>query len=161
MLHRSHDPANGNVLNADTQPIGRKGPAAPGSSGRRVAARTPVRGSGPRWAVLCAMFFALLWQSLAAQAHRHLDLPLASAQVSVFADGVGGSEPGSPFDSPADCSFCRELAHAGPLLLPAAISIEAPIEAAFRITPTRLHTLALLARAPLWRSRAPPLPLQA
>lgn len=107
------------------------------------------------------MLFAFLWQSLAAQAHRHLDLPRASAQVLVFADGAGGSEPVTPFDSPADCSFCRELAHAGPLLLPAAISIEAPIEDAFRIAATRLHTLVLLARAPLWRSRAPPLPLQA
>ena len=106
------------------------------------------------------MLFALLWQSLVAQTHRHLDLPLASAQVSSFANGVGGSEPDSPLDSPTSCSICRELAHAGPLLLPAAISIEAPIEAAFRTTATRLRTLILLARAPLWRSRAPP-PLQA
>ena len=105
------------------------------------------------------MVLALLWQGLAAQAHRHLAPLLASAQVSYLAVGAGGSEPVAPLDSSADCSFCRELAHAGPLLLPAAISVEAPIEAAFRITATRLRTLVLLARAPLWRSRAPP-PLQ-
>lgn len=160
MLHRSHDPANGNVLNAETPPIGRKGLAAPEDFGRRGTTRPSVRDSGPGLAVICAMLFALLWQSLVAQTHRHLDLPLASAQVSYFANGVGGSEPDSPLDSPTSCSICRELAHAGPLLLPAAISIEAPIEAAFRTTATRLRTLILLARAPLWRSRAPP-PLQA
>lgn len=122
--------------------------------------RSPARTKGPGPALLYAMLLALLWQALAAQVHRHLDLPLASAQVSVSARGVGDSQPGAPLDSAAGCSFCRELAHAGPLLLPAAISIEVPAETAFRITPTRLHALDLLARAPLWRSRAPP-PLQA
>lgn len=107
------------------------------------------------------MLLALLWQSLAAQTHRHLDLQPAPAQVAHSANGTGGSEPGAPLDSPLDCSFCRELAHAGPLLLPAGISIAAPVAAAFRIPATRLRELVLIARAPLWRSRAPPLSLQA
>ena len=107
------------------------------------------------------MLFALLWQSLAAQTHRHFDVQLASAQVAHWVDGAGGSGPGTPLDSPLDCSFCRELAHAGPLLLPAGISIAAPIAAAFRIPATTLRELVLIARAPLWRSRAPPFSLQA
>lgn len=112
-------------------------------------------------AVLAAMLFALSWQSFVTQTHHHFSPNIVSA--SSKADAGDPERPGrqSPTDPSANCGVCRVLAHAGPVLLPAQIEIEAPAPASVWRSPAILPGLALARRSHAWRSRAPPQQLQA
>ena len=108
-------------------------------------------------AVLVAVLLAYSWQSFLVQTHRHLDG--ARTAASAGADGVQRQNQ-SP-DQPANCFLCRELAHAGHVVLPAPVVIEAPVVASFWLAVILLAGLSLSQRSHAWRSRAPPIRLQA
>jgi hypothetical protein len=116
-----------------------------------------------RWvAVLLAALLAFTWQSFVTQTHVHFGLERNSA-----AAGSSAAAPSRPIatqsstDLPADCVFCQEVAHAGHYLLPAPIAFQAPEPVAAWLLTIPLPVLTRNARSHAWRSRAPPLPLQA
>ncbi|WP_264939953.1 DUF2946 family protein [Sphingomonas caeni] len=109
-------------------------------------------------AVLAAVLFAFLSQSIVTQTHQHYDFAKLAQ-----ADGAAPQKPGKPTpgDSQNNCPICRELAHAGPVLLPAPIGLDAPATAGFWLAVTLLLGLSLTGRSHAWQSRAPPIRLQA
>ncbi len=115
-----------------------------------------------RIAMLIAALFAILMQGLVVQAHTHVHRNMAPIVHAVGAQAIAGAaDDGSTQQDEADCPFCWELAHADTFLLP-----EDPVF----LTPatSKIWLAALLqsvsvrnVRSHAWRSRAPPLPLQA
>lgn len=131
------------------QPHPRRKPAA-----TRLA-RTP--GVQRLWlALVGALLLSLSWQSVVLQTHQHFS-PLARAAT---ASGTSVSNGQSPADLPANCPICRELAHAGPVVLPAPVALDAPAPLVFWFAVSVLLGLALVQRSHAWRSRAPPALLQ-
>ena len=126
--------------------------------GRRMGTWQAKRLSAPWLAVLAAVLFAFLAQSFVLQTHQHWD-PIAAAK----ADSAGPQKPGKApaEDQQTNCPICRELAHAGPVLLPAPIGLDAPALVSFWLGITLLLGLSLAARSHAWQSRAPPIRLQA
>jgi hypothetical protein len=106
------------------------------------------------FAMMMAILLAFTWQSFVAQTHRHYD---ASAAKTAALQQGGTSSP----DQPASCPICSELAHAGQVILPAPVTIAAPAEAPVWLATTAPLALSRSERSHAWRSRAPPLPLQA
>ena len=127
-------------------------------------ASNPAKRLGAGWlAVLFATLFAFTSQSIVAGTHQHLERDSVSTTVAVASDTVAKSAPGAgdPVDSPANCPICRELAHSGSYLLPASFVFAAPLPFdGWRDVATPVG-LALVQPSLGWRSRAPPLQLQA
>lgn len=122
-------------------------------------ASTPARRLGAGWlVVLFATLFAFTSQSIVLGTHQHVD-----SVVTSVADTAVKASPGqgSPADSPANCPICRELAHSGAYLTstPIAFDLPAPFHTWQVAT---IVSWPRIAQPPLgWRSRAPPLQLQA
>ena len=129
---------------------------------RTPRASMPGRRLGTGWlAFLFATLVAFTAQSVVAGTHRHVEW---DSMVSATAgDATVKASPGlgGPIDSPADCPICRELAHSGSYLLPAAVAVEAPMPRDdWQVA--AIVSWPHLSQPPLgWRSRAPPLHLQA
>lgn len=133
----------------------RKGSTSrPSRSGRRLSAG---------WvAVLVAMLVAFSWQSFVAETHNHF----ARAQISTDAHATGivakpASGRNSPFDSPANCPICREIAQSAAYLPPAPIVLPAPQAMLVWLVAGLAFGLILERRSLGWHSRAPPTQLQA
>jgi hypothetical protein len=126
----------------------------PPHSGRRLSAG---------WvAVLLAMLVVFSWQSFVAETHNHF----ARASVSTTAGAAGQvtttpSDQNSPFDSPANCPICREIAQSAAYLPPAPIVLPAPQAVLVWLVVGLAFGLILQRRSLGWHSRAPPTQLQA
>jgi hypothetical protein len=111
------------------------------------------------FAMMMAILLAFTWQSFVTQTHRHYDaLSAAAATTGVAVQQAGKS---SPADLPASCPICSELAHAGQVILPAPVTLAAPIESPVWLASTTPLALSRAERSHAWRSRAPPASLQA
>ncbi|WP_448663265.1 hypothetical protein ACG3SL_00890 [Sphingomonas sp. CJ20] len=130
----------------------------PGHGAHRAPRR---RADALRTLLLWAVLLAFAWQAIVTQTHRHFDAIQQLAMWAPTAVADDGSRTDSPFDSPANCPVCRETAHAGPLLLPPAITIALVAPVSFRAAAIVARPLARLEPSHNWRSRAPPEPLQA
>ncbi len=123
-------------------------------SGRRL---------GAAWAaVLLAVLLAFSWQSVVAQTHNHFDR-LSTSALAAPVGVAATASPGrnSPFDSPANCPICREIAHSVAYLPPAPIVLPMAPDMLLWLA-IGLATGLILQRRPLgWHSRAPPTQLQA
>jgi hypothetical protein len=114
-----------------------------------------------RWLVLLAALLAFTWQSIVAEAHFHSPSESASRTLLVKQGAHGAPVRGAPLDSPASCPLCRELAHAHHYLPPAPLVFDAPGPAVSPILSASANISTLPRRWHGWRSRAPPLLLQA
>lgn len=117
------------------------------------------RGRGGWLAIMAAVLVAFSWQSFVTQTHRHFDDEAFSAATTGIASPE--SDRKAPSSLPDNCTMCREIAHSGQLVLPAAIAFDAPVATAFWLADSALPGLALGQRSHAWRSRAPPYQLQA
>ena len=123
----------------------------------------PGRRLGAGWAaVLLAMLVVFSWQSFVAETHNHF----ARASISTAANATvpvttTSSDRNSPFDSPANCPICREIAQSAAYLPPAPIILPAPQTMLVWLVAGLAFGLTLERRSLGWRSRAPPIPLQA
>jgi hypothetical protein len=126
----------------------------PPRSGRRL---------GAGWvAVLLAMLMAFSWQSFVAQTHNHFAAPpISTPDGTVGVGSASTSDRNSPFDSPANCPICREIAQSAAYLPPAPIMLPAPQAMLVWLVAGLAFGLILERRSLGWRSRAPPTPLQA
>lgn len=126
--------------------------------------RTPRGGQRTvtRWALLCALLLAFVWQGAVVQTHNHFDRGVALEAAGLAPAGAGkATDRQAPADSPANCPICREVANIGAVLLPAPVALAAPAPVAFRAAPVRLPILSFFAPPRTTRSRAPPQRLQA
>jgi len=132
--------------------------SALGRSGGRVA------GLRALWAAMLLLtLLAFGWQSFVTQTHRHFGQGGISLALSVPSPGGTQVEKGGqlPADTPDNCPICQEIAHGGAYMLPAPILFQAPAAIAAWFAVTLLLALALRQQSHAWRSRAPPLRLQA
>lgn len=136
-----------------------------GSRPNRLRETRPRRGgdrTATRWALLCALLFAFVWQGAVVQTHNHFDRGVALEAAKPGASGADkATDRQAPADSPASCPICREVANIGAVLLPAPVTFAAPAPVAFRAAPVRLPNLSFFEPPRTTRSRAPPAPLQA
>lgn len=119
---------------------------------------------GAGWhAMLIVMLFALSWQSIVAQTHRHfgLDAPLGATATKVDSAATQQLDRQSPSDLPGKCPICRELAHSAQFVLPTPILVEAPAPVTFWAASAALFGSTLAQRSHTWQSRAPPHQFQA
>ena len=129
----------------------------------RAPLRQPDR-MGAGWhAMLVVMLFALSWQSIVTQTHRHfgLDAPLGATATKVDSAATQRLDWQSPSDLPGKCPICRELAHSAHFVLPAPILFEAPAPVTFRVASAAPFGSTLEQRSHAWQSRAPPHQFQA
>jgi hypothetical protein len=137
------------------------------TTARRIGStsRPPRTGRrlGAGWiAVLLAMLVVFSWQSFVAQTHNHFDrTPIATAAGTTGAVAASSSDRNSPYDSPANCPICREIAQSGAYLPPAPIVLPAPQAMLIWLVAGLSFGLVLERRLLGWRSRAPPVQLQA
>ena len=126
----------------------------PPRSGRRL---------GAGWvAVLLAMLLAFSWQSFVAQTHNHFaSAPISTAAAGTNVAAASSSDRNSPFDSPANCPICREIAQSAAYLPPAPIVLPAPQPMLVWLVAGLAFGLILERRSLGWHSRAPPTQLQA
>jgi hypothetical protein len=108
------------------------------------------------------MLVVFSWQSFVAETHNHF----ARASVSTTAGAAGQvtttpSDQNSPFDSPANCPICREIAQSAAYLPPAPIVLPAPQAVLVWLVVGLAFGLILQRRSLGWHSRAPPTQLQA
>ena len=127
---------------------------------RPIALPGGVRAS---WAaVLFAVLLAFSWQSFVTQTHAHFD-----ADTQIVADSGQASAAVRPdtgkrsSDAPADCPICQEIGHDGFYLLPTLAMLEAPRRVPIWQAVTTPFVRAVRKPSHIWRSRAPPVPLQA
>jgi hypothetical protein len=135
----------------------------PARERRATARHADARAGGrARWLILFAALLAFSWQSVVAAAHVHFESDVAATGKRVMQDADKlPARPGAPADSPANCPICRGLAHSHDFLAPAPVVFDAPepvlhpgqVSASIASAPAR--------RSHIWRSRAPPLHLQA
>lgn len=114
-------------------------------------------------AVLFVSLLAFTWQSFVTQTHRHWGGQAYSLGIAVSDIGGVQAQKGGqkPADTPDNCPICQEVAHGGAYLAPAPILLDAPAILAAWFTVTLLLALALRQQSHAWRSRAPPLRIQA
>ena len=116
---------------------------------------------GVRAAVVLLLLLATIWQSCLLGTHNHLRQSPVS--LSSITQQIGKAPlPSREAPLPADnCPLCQEAANAGNYLpvVPVVIVPPAPVVAWYGQTDTR--QIADRQRSHDWRSRAPPLPLQA
>jgi hypothetical protein len=112
--------------------------------------------------VLLAMLLVFSWQSFVAQTHNHFaSAPISTTAGTVRAVAASTSDRNSPFDSPANCPICREIAQSAAYLPPAPIILPAPQPILFWLVAGLAFGLILERRSLGWHSRAPPTHLQA
>ena len=130
------------------------------AKGSAQAPTAPVR--APRFAIVLAMLLALLWQSFVTQTHIHAD-PIGYATAIADSTGTPAQLKAgqAPSDLPATCPICQEIAHAGSYLSPTAVAFQPPAQVQVWRAVAISRALTLRQRSHAWRSRAPPLPLQA
>ena len=123
----------------------------------------PGRRLGAGWvAVLLAMLVVFSWQSFVAQTHNHFNrAPIYTAAGTTGAVTASSSDRNSPYDSPANCPICHEIAQSGAYLPPAPIVLPAPQAMLVWLVAGLASALCLARRSLGWHSRAPPLQLQA
>ena len=135
-------------------------------SGRPQVGRRQVALPGilrARWtAILLAALLAFSWQSFVTQTHVHFGADAHMAAVSGETSSAARHDTGkgSP-DTPANCPICEEIAHNGLYLLPILAVLEAPEPAPVWQAVTALRARAVRKPSHVWRSRAPPISLQA
>jgi hypothetical protein len=115
-----------------------------------------------RWIVLLAALLAFSWQSVVAETHRHVPGEAISGPLTARqGQQAQSADSRTPADAPATCPICRELAHANHYLPPTPFAFSAP-RAPVELRPATVPVAWAVHRsAHDWRSRAPPLPLQA
>ncbi len=114
--------------------------------------------------MLLLTLFAFGWQSFVTQAHRHAGERegISLAQVVQAVVGPRAEKGGQvPADTPDNCPICQEIAHGGAYLLPTPILFQPPAAIVAWFAVTLLLALALRQQSHAWRSRAPPIRLQA
>jgi len=112
--------------------------------------------------VLLAMLVVFSWQSFVAQTHNHFaSAPISTAAGQTGAVAATSSDRNSPFDSPANCPICREIAQSAAYLPPAPIVLPAPQAMPVWLITGLAFGLSLERRLLGWHSRAPPTHLQA
>lgn len=114
----------------------------------------------PTLVLLWAALLAFAWQGVVTQAHRHIDATTVFGHSAASIDN-SPSEQQSPVDSPAGCALCREAGHAGPLLVPVAPALHAPLAVRLAEVALPLQQQRSFERSHRWQSRAPPIPLRA
>ncbi|MDG2534565.1 DUF2946 family protein [Sphingomonas sp. HITSZ_GF] len=114
-------------------------------------------------ALLFVTLLAFTWQSFVTQTHRHAGTPVVSLGLSAQASAGTQAHKGGqlPPDTPDNCPICQEIAHGGAYLAPAPIDVPAPAAVVAWFAVTLLLALALQQQSHGWRSRAPPLRIQA
>ena len=127
------------------------------ASGQRAVLRAPGK-NAPSLLLLLAMLLAFLGQSIVTQSHVHLAAEPFSPAASA---GNGSAQTAStskrgPSDSPADCPYCRELAMAGHVLLPAPVVLPERVLLAVGLFLAPVAFIGWRGRSHSWRSRAPP-----
>jgi len=115
-----------------------------------------------RIALLVAALCAILFQSFIVQAHAHTHPGMAPTVQSVALHALDGvTDGGSTQPDESDCPICWEMEHAGAFVLPSdpvlLASETSAIWVAVQLPPFSVRN----ERSHAWRSRAPPLPLQA
>lgn len=113
-------------------------------------------------AMLLAMMLAVGWQGFVAQTHRHPEGASPFASATVLVDVAAGADHKTPLKLPDSCPICRELAHAGSMLLPTPAQVAPPALTAAPTAETRTAIPSNLQPVShRWQSRAPPIHLQA
>ncbi|MES2988234.1 MAG: hypothetical protein V4808_10035 [Pseudomonadota bacterium] len=117
-------------------------------------------------AILLAMILAVSWQGFVAQTHYHPEgaTPFAGAPMgaTVLVDVAASADHKKPLKLPDSCAICRELAHAGSMLLPTPAEFTPPVAIAAPVAETPPALQAHVQRTShRWQSRAPPENLQA
>ncbi|MEO9131203.1 MAG: DUF2946 family protein [Sphingomonas sp.] len=133
----------------------------PGAKGGCVAAPEPIL-HARRFAIVCAMLLAILWQSFVTQTHIHFDPAAYASTIANDAGAPAQLKTGqAPTDLPATCPICQQIAHAGSYLSPTTVALQPPVPVDLwrSVTPSLAPTLPQRSHA--WQSRAPPHPLQA
>jgi hypothetical protein len=134
---------------------------------RRIGSNSRSPRSGRRlsagWvAVLLAMLVVFSWQSFVAETHNHFArAPISTAVNAAAPVTTTSSDQNSPFDSPANCPICREIAQSAAYLPPAPIALPAPLAMLVWLVAGLAFGLILERRSLGWRSRAPPTQLLA
>ncbi|MEP9357722.1 hypothetical protein [Sphingomonas sp. KR3-1] len=136
------------------------------SAGRSLAWRPgALRGKlRARWAaVLLTALLAFCWQSFVTQTHLHFEPAAYGAAVSGQASpaAVRSDTGKNSSDTPATCPICQEIAHGGLYLLPTPVALTPPEPAAAWQAVAASLVDAVRKPSHAWRSRAPPIQLQA
>ncbi|MGU3391206.1 DUF2946 family protein [Sphingomonas sp. M1A8_2b] len=115
-----------------------------------------------RFAMLIAALFAILVQGLVVQAHTHVHRNMAPIVHAAGAQAfTGAADDGSTQQDETDCPLCWELAHADAFLLPEDPVFLPPATSKIWLAALLQSVSVRNVRSHAWRSRAPPLPLQA
>jgi len=116
-----------------------------------------------RWAaVLLAALLAFCWQSFVTQTHLHFEPSTYGALVTGQGSPVAQADTGkNSSDTPATCPICQEIAHGGLYLLPTPAALTPPEPAAAWQAVVAPPARAVNTPSHAWRSRAPPIQLQA
>jgi hypothetical protein len=132
-------------------------------SGERSSILTRSRANvlALRGALLVAALFAILFQSFIVQAHAHARHDMAPIAHSVETHAKAGTADGSTQPDESDCPICWEMAHSGVFVLPGDPVFLAPETSAIWVAALLPSASVRNGRSHAWRSRAPPLPLQA
>ena len=115
-----------------------------------------------RFAIVCSMLLAILWQSFVTQTHIHAEPGMYAVAIADSAGKPAQLKAGqAPSDLPATCPICQEIAHAGSYLSPTIVAFQPPIPVGLwrYVAPSLAATLHQRSHA--WQSRAPPTQLQA
>lgn len=112
--------------------------------------------------VLLVALLAFSWQSFVTQTHVHFgtDLHVAALSGQTSSSAHSGTGKGSS-DTPGNCPICDEISHDGFYLLPVLAEIEAPELVRFWQAVSAPLARTVRKRSHVWRSRAPPISLQA
>ncbi|RYE03511.1 MAG: hypothetical protein EOP61_04295 [Sphingomonadales bacterium] len=112
--------------------------------------------------MLLAVMLAVSWQGFVSQTHRHPEGASPFGGGTVLVDVAASTDGKSPLKLPDACPICRELNHAGSMLLPTPVAIALPVQldapAAEPLLATPGHVQPV---SHGWQSRAPPETLQA
>ena len=133
-------------------------PSAEGAGAQAPNAPARMR----RFAMVLAMLLAIIWQSFVTQTHIHADPGTYAIAIAGNANTPAQLKTGqAPSDLPATCPICQEIAHAGSYLSSTAFAFQPPVPIFVWRTVAPSGARALQQRSHAWRSRAPPLHLQA
>ncbi|WP_329629989.1 DUF2946 family protein [Sphingomonas sp.] len=115
-----------------------------------------------RIAILVVALLAFVWQGFVTQTHEHFQ-PAAVSTLQIAKAGHYQATGGQPSrDDPANCPICQDIAHAGAYITPTPPAAVLATEAAApsHVVPLSF-ALTVRERSHAWKSRAPPIQLQA
>lgn len=104
-------------------------------------------------AALALVFFAIA--NFATQTHVH-HLPIGTSAAGAMRFERTPPHAGNPFDNPATCPFCQDIALAGHYTTPAVIELVLPALVALPVTIPIAMPDFVAATSHIWRGRAPP-----